>query len=55
MSDKQDEANQRAFRKGQDAWRDNKDIERDNPYPPDSPYHKFWRQGWEQEDGIQKK
>ena len=53
MSDKQDRANQRAFEKGQEAWRDNKDIDRDNPYPPDLPYHDLWRQGWEQEADIQ--
>ena len=55
MSDKQEQANQRAFQSGQEAWRDNKDIDRDNPYPPKSPYHDLWRQGWECENDIQYK
>jgi phosphatidylethanolamine-binding protein (PEBP) family uncharacterized protein len=52
MSQKQDEAEQKAFRKGQDDWRENKF---DNPYPPTSTYHDFWQQGQDAEDTIQKK
>lgn len=53
MSKAKTDANQKAFENGQEAWRDNKDIDRDNPYPPASPYHDYWRQGWEQEREIQ--
>jgi hypothetical protein len=55
MTTNQDSANQQAFEKGQDAWRQNKDAQRDNPYPPISPYHDFWHQGWMQEQEIQNK
>ena len=55
MSEKQQKADQRAFENGQNAWRDNKDIGRDNPYPPESPYYDLWRQGWERENDLQQK
>jgi hypothetical protein len=54
MSKKQDDANQKAFERGQADWRNGKDLNRDNPYPLDSTYHHFWEQGWEAEDSIQK-
>jgi hypothetical protein len=30
-------------------------IYRDNPYPPESPYHGLWRQGWQAENDLQHK
>lgn len=55
MSKKSDDAHQKAFETGQFAWRDGKNCNRDNPYPPASPYFDFWQQGWEAEDDIHKK
>jgi hypothetical protein len=55
MSEKSDKANQRAFQRGQEAWRDSKDQHRDNPYPPQSPDHDYWHQGWEAERDIHHK
>lgn len=52
MSEKSNGAHQRAFQRGQDAWRENKHLERDNPYPPVSPDHDCWRQGWETERDV---
>jgi|HubBroStandDraft_6_1064221.scaffolds.fasta_scaffold1669834_2 hypothetical protein len=55
MSKKGEEAHQRAFQRGQDDWRGNKGLDRDNPYPTQSPDHDYWRQGWEAERDIQHK
>ncbi len=54
MSEKQDVALQKAFEKGQQAWREGKSIN-DNPYPFEAPYHDMWNQGWEAEAAIQEK
>jgi len=55
MSEKSDKAHQKAFQRGQEAWRDSKDLNRDNPYPPQSPDHDYWHQGWEAEREIHHK
>ena len=45
VDEKQDEAIQKAFQKGQDAWRDNKRID-ENPYPSKAvDYYEAWIQG----------
>jgi hypothetical protein len=52
MTEKERAARQRAFEAGQQAWRESKNLERDNPYPHASPDHDMWRQGWEQEQEL---
>ena len=49
ISKKQDDANQKAFQRGQESFRDGNF---DNPYPIESPYHVFWEQGYESERNI---
>ncbi len=52
LSKVQDEAEQKAFQKGQDDFRANKDRGRGNPYPLVSPYHALWEQGWDPERKV---
>ncbi|GGB29441.1 hypothetical protein [Allosediminivita pacifica] len=46
MTEKQREAEQKAFERGQEDWRANR---YDNPYPAQSPYHDLWQQGQDKE------
>lgn len=52
MTKAHQDAYQKAVDKGQQAWRDGK-SERDNPYPPEAPYHDGWQQGWEIERDLE--
>jgi hypothetical protein len=52
-SDKMAAANQKAFERGQQDFRDGK--VRDNPYPPISPDHPYWEQGYETERDLNDK
>lgn len=52
MSDKQREANQKAFERGQEDWRNNVHA---NPYPPESPYFELWEQGQRSEEELQQR
>jgi hypothetical protein len=51
LSEKHREAERKAFQKGQDDFRANKDRD-SNPYPPVSPYYAFWEQGWQAEYDV---
>jgi hypothetical protein len=55
MSNKSQAAHQKAFQRGQDDWRNSKPGEGGNPYPPQSPDHGFWQQGWEAERDVHHK
>lgn len=52
MSNKQKAAIQKAFERGQEAWRAGMGRDNDNPFPPEAPYHECWRQGWDQEQAL---
>lgn len=45
-SEKQRQARQKAFERGQQDWRDNQHT---NPYPHKSPDHELWQQGYDKE------
>lgn len=49
MSTRKQQAEQRAFERGQQAWRDRVDT---NFYPPESEYAPFWEQGYQAEQDV---
>ena len=51
-SKKQSAAEQKAFERGQQDFREGKSV---NPYPADAPYHALWEQGYESECDIHEK
>ena len=52
MSDKKEDARQKAFERGRLDYGNNKF---DNPYPTESPYHDYWEQGQVAERDIHDK
>lgn len=45
-------AEQQALEAGQSAFRDGKSLKKANPYPPGSPFHDLWEQGWREEHDL---